>query len=108
MMRNLALEWGKYGIRVCSIVPGPIEGTEGMRRLSDPAARREHVARIPLQRFGTVDDIGQMAVILASPLCSYVTGTQVIVDGGSSLAGSAPFNSAAEKVLQSQRERDTQ
>lgn len=101
MMKNLALEWGPYGIRACSIVPGPIEGTEGMKRLSDRMDLQERLNRIPLQRLGTVDDIGQMAVFLASPMCGYVTGTQVIVDGGSGLAGSAFFNIGAEKVLRS-------
>jgi NAD(P)-dependent dehydrogenase (short-subunit alcohol dehydrogenase family) len=101
MMRNLALEWGKYGIRSCSIVPGPIEGTEGMKRLSDPKDRQDRMTYIPMQRMGTVDDIGQMAVFLASPLCTYVTGTSVIVDGGSALCGSALFNIGAEKALKS-------
>jgi NAD(P)-dependent dehydrogenase (short-subunit alcohol dehydrogenase family) len=101
MMKNLALEWGRYGIRSCSIVPGPIAGTEGMRRLSDPADLSERLGHIPLHRLGTVDDIGAAAVFLASPIASYITGTQLIVDGGSGLAGSAFFNVGAEKVLRS-------
>jgi NAD(P)-dependent dehydrogenase (short-subunit alcohol dehydrogenase family) len=99
MMKNLALEWGRHGIRSCSIVPGPIAGTEGMSRLSDPAELR--LDRIPMQRLGTVDDIGMAAVLLASPMASYITGAQLIVDGGSGLAGSAFFNIGAEKVLRS-------
>ena len=99
MMRNLALEWGRYGIRVNSIAPGPIEGTEGMRRLSDPAALAQLARAIPLQRLGTVDDIGQLAVFLASPLASFVTGTLVVADGGQNLPGSALFNLGAEQML---------
>jgi NAD(P)-dependent dehydrogenase (short-subunit alcohol dehydrogenase family) len=99
MMKNLALEWGPYGIRSCSIVPGPIAGTEGMKRLSDPKDLAERVDRIPLQRLGSVDDIGQAAVFLASPMAGYITGEQLIVDGGSGLIGSAFFNLGAEKVL---------
>jgi NAD(P)-dependent dehydrogenase (short-subunit alcohol dehydrogenase family) len=99
MMRNLALEWGQYGIRSCSIVPGPIEGTEGMKRLADPADLKERLGRIPMQRMGTVDEIGAAAVFLASPMAAYITGEQLIVDGGSGLAGSAFFNIGAEKVL---------
>jgi NAD(P)-dependent dehydrogenase (short-subunit alcohol dehydrogenase family) len=57
MMRNLALEWGRHGIRANSIVPGPIEGTEGVRRLSSPDAKDAVVARVPMGRMGTVDDI---------------------------------------------------
>jgi NAD(P)-dependent dehydrogenase (short-subunit alcohol dehydrogenase family) len=101
MMKNLALEWGKYGIRSCSIVPGPIEGTEGMKRLSDRIDLQERMNRIPLQRLGSVDDVGFAAVFLASPMASYVTGEQLIVDGGSGLAGSAFFNMGAEKMLRS-------
>ena len=101
MMQNLALEWGRYGIRSCSIVPGPIAGTEGMKRLSDAADLSERLGRIPMQRLGTVDDIGLAAVFLASPMASYITGAQLIVDGGSGLAGSAFFNIGAEKVLRS-------
>lgn len=99
MMKNLALEWGKYGIRCNSIAPGPIEGTEGMRRLSSPAALAQLKAAIPLQRLGTVDDIGQVAVFLASPLASYVSGTVVVADGGQNLSGSALFNMGAEQML---------
>lgn len=99
MMRNLALEWGRYGIRSNSIVPGPIEGTEGMKRLSSPEAKETMVRMIPAGRMGTVDDIGQVALFLASPLASYITGCVVICDGGSSLAGSARFNAGAEQML---------
>ncbi|HWB45375.1 MAG TPA: SDR family oxidoreductase [Hyphomicrobiaceae bacterium] len=99
LMKNLALEWGHYGIRACSIVPGPIEGTEGMKRLADAEDLRRRLERIPMQRMGTVDDIGMAAVFLASPMASYVTGAQLVVDGGSGLAGSAFFNIGAEKAL---------
>jgi NAD(P)-dependent dehydrogenase (short-subunit alcohol dehydrogenase family) len=101
MMKNLALEWGRYGIRSCSIVPGPIAGTEGMKRLADPKDLSERLERIPMRRLGTVDDIGLAAVFLASPMATYITGAQLIVDGGSGLAGSAFFNIGAERVLRS-------
>ncbi len=93
LMRNLAMEWGHYGIRSNSIAPGPIEGTEGMRRLApgDDAFHARFQEAIPLGRYGTVDDIGQMAVFLASPLATYVTGTCVVVDGGQNLPGSGIY-----------------
>ena len=99
MMKNLALEWGRYGIRCNSIVPGPIEGTEGMKRLSSPDAIAQLTAGIPLGRLGTVDEIGQVAVFLASGLASYISGTVLVTDGGQNLAGSAIFNLGAEKMM---------
>ena len=98
LMRNLAVEWGKYGIRANSIVPGPIEGTEGMRRLSTPENDRRYQQVIPLRRYGQTDDIGQAAVFLASPLAGYVTGTVFAVDGGSNLVGSALWNQLVETM----------
>jgi NAD(P)-dependent dehydrogenase (short-subunit alcohol dehydrogenase family) len=100
LMRNLALEWGRHGIRSNAIVPGPIEDTEGMRRLGAAAGGDEPWTRsIPLGRFGRVAEIGAMAAVLASPLSAYVTGTAVEVDGGSGLGGSAGFNAAVERTL---------
>ena len=104
MMKNLAIEWGRYGIRTNSIVPGPIEGTEGMKRLSSDARLQDLVNTIPLRRMGTVDDIGQAAVFLASPLASYMSGCVVVVDGGQNLAGSALFNVGTEKMVRAKDE----
>ena len=104
LMRNLALEWGRYGIRANSIAPGPIEGTEGMRRLA-PGGDAFHAKlkqAIPLNRYGTVDDIGQMAVFLASPLASYVTGSLVVVDGGQNLPGSGLYSRMIMEALSKQ------
>lgn len=90
LMRNLALEWGRYGIRCNSVAPGPIEGTEGLRRLapSDEGFHRRLRRTIPLGRYGTAEEIGRVAVFLASPLASYVTGTLLVADGGQNLPGS--------------------
>ncbi|MEW6443004.1 MAG: SDR family oxidoreductase [bacterium] len=87
LMRNLALEWGPYGIRSNGIAPGAVENTEGVRRLvGDETAGRFRRA-IPLGRFGTTDEMGHAAVFLASPLARYITGALLIVDGGQSLLG---------------------
>jgi len=98
MMKNLALEWGRHGIRANSIVPGPIEGTEGMKRLSNEDADKANKQAIPLRCYGTPDDIGQAAVFLASPLARYITGTVLSVDGGLNLIGSALWNQHVESM----------
>lgn len=101
LMRNLALEWGPFGIRANSIAPGPIEGTEGMRRLA-PGETHERLRRaVPLQRFGTVDEIGSAAAFLASPLAAYVTGCVLVVDGGQNLPGSGVMTSILLDALSS-------
>ncbi len=103
LMKNLALEWGAYGIRANSIVPGPIEGTEGMKRLLNPEQEKAYLRSIPLGRMGTVDDIGQTAAFLASPLAAYISGCVVVCDGGQNLAGSALFNVGIGQMLRAQQ-----
>jgi NAD(P)-dependent dehydrogenase (short-subunit alcohol dehydrogenase family) len=71
-----------------------------MKRLASADAKQAIVAAVPVGRMGTVDDIGQTAAFLASPLASYISGCVVVCDGGSNLAGSARFNAGAEKMLQ--------
>jgi NAD(P)-dependent dehydrogenase (short-subunit alcohol dehydrogenase family) len=94
LMRHLALEWGPHGIRSNAIVPGPIEGTEGMKRLAAQVGRKAWTDGIALGRFGTPEEVGAMAVVLASPLASFVTGAKIVVDGGLALSGSGTFNRA--------------
>jgi len=95
LAKNLALEWGQHGIRVNTVVPGPIEGTEGMKRLTDEKQKHMLLQSIPLKRLGLAEEIGQVAVFLSSPLAAYITGSQVVCDGGMNLGGSALFNMGA-------------
>lgn len=99
LMRNLAMEWGAYGIRSNSIVPGPIEGTEGMRRLAPGEIGEKLKHAIPLRRFGTTEEIGSAAVFLASPLAAYVTGATLSVDGGMNLPGSGLFGQIVMEAM---------
>lgn len=87
LMANLAFEWGRFGIRSNSLVPGPIAGTEGMQRLSEPAGAGVWTEAVPLGRFGAPHEVAAMAVVLSSPLAAYVTGVRVVVDGGLGLSG---------------------
>lgn len=86
--RTLSLEWGAAGVRVNSVVPGPIDGTEGMARLAPDAATRQQVIdTVPLGRMGTPADIGNACLFLGSELSHYVSGAILPVDGGWSQGG---------------------
>ena len=88
LTRVLALEWGPEGIRVNSIIPGPIENTEGMRRLAPNEQALDAIRRtVPTRRLGTVDDIANVAVFLSSAQGEYISGAVIPVDGGWSLGG---------------------
>ncbi len=87
MTRNLALEWGKHGIRVNGIAPGPIADTEGFQRLVPQQLKEKLEKKIPLQRFGNISDIADAALFLASDAASYISGVTLVVDGGHWLTG---------------------
>ncbi|MBP9664281.1 MAG: SDR family oxidoreductase [Pyrinomonadaceae bacterium] len=87
--RNLSVEWGRHGIRVNGIAPGPIEDTEGMKRLLMPELKEKLVRKIPIGRFGRIADIENAALFLASDAASYVNGVTLVVDGGSWLLGTS-------------------
>lgn len=83
LSRTLAVEWGGDGIRVNTISPGPIGDTEGVQRMYIDTGRGDlEVKKTALGRFGRKVDIANAAVFLASGLGSYVTGENLIVDGG--------------------------
>ncbi|MGU2390820.1 SDR family oxidoreductase [Pseudomonas aeruginosa] len=95
LTRTLAIEWGQSGVRVNSIAPGPIEGTEGMARLApNPKAHAAWVRSVPLGRFGQLEDISNAALWLCSPQAGYVTGVVLSVDGGLALGGSGAITQA--------------
>jgi peroxisomal 2,4-dienoyl-CoA reductase len=87
LTRNLAVEWGRYGIRVNGIAPGPIEDTEGMKRLVPEPFKDKLRKNIPLGRFGRIADIEKAAVFLCSDAASFINGEVIVVDGGQWLAG---------------------
>ena len=93
--RTLAMEWGRDGIRVNAIAPGPISGTEGMERLApNPKVVKALISSIPAGRYGTKDEIAKAAMWLCSEEAAYVTGVVLPVDGGWSLGGSGTMMAA--------------
>ncbi|TNV76687.1 hypothetical protein FGO68_gene1144 [Halteria grandinella] len=105
--KTLAVEWGPHKVRVVGIVPGAIEGTEGFERLGDLANMnnkeksnqafekgdakqaasgfKDSMVIAPINRFGVVQDIANAALYLASPMATYISGTNLVVDGASTL-----------------------
>lgn len=99
MVRVLAMEWGADGVRVNSIVPGPIGDTEGVRRLAPGGeAMAAMAASVPLGRMGRTAEVADMALVLASSMASFVTGAVIPVDGGSSLPGGRDLSAALKKA----------
>ena len=80
------MEWGRHGIRVNAIAPGPIGDTEGMKRLVPEPIKEKLRQRIPLGRFGEIADIEKAAVFLCSEAAGFINGTVLVVDGGHWLA----------------------
>jgi peroxisomal 2,4-dienoyl-CoA reductase len=91
---DLALEWAPLGIRVVGLAPGGVESTEGMKRLMPPGMGDKMHAALPLGRFATVDEMGQIAVFLCSDAAGYITGTTLVADGASAMPMSGMFWSA--------------
>ena len=103
LTRILALEWGAEGLRINAISPGPIDGTEGVRRLMAPsdAERRAAVEAVPLKRFGTLDDIANLALFLGAPHAGYISGAVIPCDGGGALESVKPTLEAAGRAAAS-------
>jgi NAD(P)-dependent dehydrogenase (short-subunit alcohol dehydrogenase family) len=90
LTRTLAIEWGPEGIRANCITPGPTDDTEGMRRLAPtPEIRRKVEHAVPLRRFGTKDELADLALFLCSDAAAYITGAIYVCDGGQSLVRSS-------------------
>jgi NAD(P)-dependent dehydrogenase (short-subunit alcohol dehydrogenase family) len=90
LTKVLALEWGPAGVRVNGVIPGPIDGTEGMARLAPTEEDRALVtSSVPLRRYGTPRDVANVCRFLASPLADYVSGVVMATDGGWALGGAS-------------------
>ena len=86
--RTLSLEWGPDGIRINSIVPGPIDETEGMDRLAPTKELRDMTVKsVPMKRLGYKKDIANACMFLGSDLSTYVSGVVLPVDGAWSQGG---------------------
>lgn len=100
LVRTLALEWGQYGIRANAVAPGPVNGTEGVRRLLPGGMVKRAERLVPLGRLAEVDDVAAACMFLASPLAAFVNGVVLDIDGGGGLAGSGPWNALVAAAMQ--------
>lgn len=103
LTRSLAVEWGPRGIRLNAIAPGPIP-TEGafsrlmpVKSLEDMAKRRN-----PLGRFGTHEELANLAAFLVSDQSGYINGHQIVMDGGEWLKGASEFSHLADILTEEQ------
>jgi NAD(P)-dependent dehydrogenase (short-subunit alcohol dehydrogenase family) len=93
LTRSLAVEWGNRGIRMNAIAPGPIP-TQGAfsRVLPRPELERLALDRNPLHRFGTVEELANLAAFLVSDGSAYINGEVIRMDGGEFLQGAGEFS----------------
>jgi NAD(P)-dependent dehydrogenase (short-subunit alcohol dehydrogenase family) len=82
LTKALSFDWADQGIRVNAIAYGFVDTDLTSSILSHPHIGPRYLARVPMGRFGTLDDVAGAAVFLASPAASYVTGHSLVVDGG--------------------------
>ncbi len=82
LTKTLALEWGAHGITVNAICPGPFATEMNLPLINNPEVATSFTSRIPVGRWGNVDEVGAAALYLASDLAAFTTGTTLFVDGG--------------------------
>lgn len=82
LTQQMAIEWGSHGIRVNAIAPGLINAGMGAPIYADPQARAAREGAVPLGRLGSGDDIANVVAFLCSSDASYITGQNLLVDGG--------------------------
>ena len=117
MTKSLAVEWGRYGIRLNAIAPG-IFPTEGAgKRLAPGRSIREDAVRVnPLGRAGNMAELQNLAAFLMSDGCEFLTGQTIALDGGANLVNGGSFNElfewgdaewqAAREAIKAQNEKD--
>lgn len=85
--RALAVEWARYNIQVNAIAPGRFDTEMSKEVLENPETLQRILRKIPLRRIGRPDEVGPLALYLASDVSDYVTGEVIVIDGGAMVKG---------------------
>jgi NAD(P)-dependent dehydrogenase (short-subunit alcohol dehydrogenase family) len=102
LMQSLAVEWGPRGIRLNAIAPGPIRTEGAFSRLLPRKDLEQHaIDRIPLRRFGTLEEFANLAAFLVSDGCTQINGEVVVMDGGEWLQGAGEFGYVGQLLSES-------
>lgn len=94
MTMSLAVEWGRYGIRLNAFAPGPIPteyAWEMLNPTDESSAGATQADQIPLGRMGTIEELANLTIFAFSDACNYLTGETIAMDGGQRLAGPNTF-----------------
>lgn len=100
LTQQMALEWGPHGIRANAVAPGLIDAGMSEPIYADPEIRQRRSERVPLGRLGQSDDVAAVVLFLLSDAAGYVTGTELLVDGGvtMSVIGTLPRPRSVDSV----------
>ena len=100
LTQQMALEWGPHAIRVNAVAPGLIDAGMSAPIYADPEIRRLRAGRVPLGRLGDAAEVASVVLFLLSDAAAYVTGTELLVDGGvtMSVIGTLPRPASVDSV----------
>jgi len=82
MTKSAAVQYARSGIRVNSVHPGVMPAMSTSKATADPAFREKMLQGVPMRREGRVEEVAYAVLFLASDEASYITGTELVVDGG--------------------------